>query len=828
MAEIEIDPEAPDAFERARLRISVGGIVQGVGFRPFIYRIAHRDGLAGFVLNNPQGVEIEAEGELRRLSSFLTAIVREKPAVARIDTLTASFVDVKNDASFVIEESSQAAERTVLISPDIATCPDCLEEMADPENRRYRYAFTNCTNCGPRYTIIRSVPYDRRNTTMNVFDLCPECGKEYSDPLDRRFHAEPNACPVCGPRLVLRDSEGGAIECEDPMAAAIGQLAKGKIVAVKGLGGFHLAVDATSGDAVRRLRERKRREEKPLAIMSMSVDTVRAYAEVSEREEEVLTGPARPIVLLKKRPGSVIAEAVAPANKYIGVMLPYTPVHHMLLATGLIALVMTSGNISEEPIAIDMDDAVTRLGDIADYYLDHDREILSRCDDSVVRVLGEDMLFSRRSRGFVPLPIDLETGGSVILACGAHLKNTVAVTRGNQVFPSQHVGDLENLRAFEFMKSTAAQMQDIVQVEPGVIAHDLHPDYLSTKFALELPGERKIAVQHHHAHIASCLGEAGVEGPVIGMSLDGTGYGPDGTVWGGEILIATRKDFTRAGHIETVLMPGGEKAVREPWRMALSHVVNAIEKGALESDVLDPGRPSGIRSQQGQPRRSSDLQGRGRSEDLASMAGGGEGRAASLSGETGGQAAVLASLLGRPPREVELVRQALEKKINCPVTSSCGRLFDAVSALCGVRRRNTFEGQAAIELEMVLDESEKGAYEVSLREGEPVIIEAAPLIASVVGDLMNGIEPGRVSAKFHNWLIESLHAVALRLREREGLGTVALSGGCFQNAYLLQNLKKVLSESGFDVIINRLVPANDGGISFGQVVVARAILGEDD
>jgi hydrogenase maturation protein HypF len=779
MAQIEIGREEADPCERARLRISVAGIVQGVGFRPFIYRIAHREALTGFVLNNPQGVEIEVEGELRRLSAFLSAIVNEKPVQARVDTMTANFVDTRDDTEFIIEESSASAERTTLISPDIATCEDCLKEMKDAGDRRYRYPFTNCTNCGPRYTIIRSVPYDRRNTTMNVFPLCPECGREYTDPLNRRFHAEPNACPVCGPEVVLRDSGGVVIECDDPVSAAIGHLADGRIVAVKGLGGFHLAADATNDEAVRTLRERKRREEKPLAIMSASVETVRTYADVSQAEEQVLTGPQRPIVLLRKKPSGVVAEAVAPGNKYVGVMLPYTPVHHMLLGTVLIALVMTSGNISEEPIAIDLGDAVRRLGDIADYYLDHNREILCRCDDSVVRVIDDEMLFSRRSRGFVPLPVDLEDGGEVILACGAHLKNSVAITRSNQVFPSQHVGDLENLEAYEFFKSTVAHLKDIVEVEPEVVAHDLHPDYLSTQYALELEGPGKIAVQHHHAHIASCLGEAGIEGPVIGFSLDGTGYGPDGTVWGGEALIATRADYSRAGHIETVRMPGGERAVREPWRMALSHVMNAVDRGEIEAGVLKPG-------------------------DSA-----------------------LAALLGRPEEEVHLVRQALEKGINCPVTSSCGRLFDAVSALCGVRRSITFEGQAAIELEMILNESEGGAYPATISGGGPLIIETAPLIAGIVRDLKRGTEPGRVSARFHNWLVHSLHNAAVRLRDREGLETVALSGGCFQNAYLIKNLKLTLSESGFNVIINKHVPANDGGISFGQVVVARAKLGQE-
>jgi len=655
--------------------------------------------------------------------------------------------------------------------------------MGDSSDRRYRYAFTNCTNCGPRYTIIRSVPYDRRNTTMDVFELCPACAAEYGDPLNRRFHAEPNACPACGPELLLKSAEGSAVKCDDPVAATIDLLSSGRVVAVKGLGGFHLAADATSEDAVRTLRERKHREEKPLAIMSKNVETVRTYAEVGDLEESLLTGPERPVVLLRKKPGSVIAESVAPGNKYLGVMLPYTPVHHMLLDTGLVALVMTSGNISEEPIAIDLEDAMERLGSVADYYLDHNREILSRCDDSVVRVLDGEMMFARRSRGYVPLPAALESGGPCVLACGAHLKNTVAVTRGNEVFLSQHIGDLENAAAFEFFKSTVRHLEDIVQVEPEIVAHDLHPDYISTRFARDLPIENKVGVQHHHAHIAGCLGEAGLEGPVIGFALDGTGYGTDGTVWGGEILIATREDFERAGHLETVPMPGGEAAVREPWRMALSHIMNAL----------------------------------GRGESLEHAAGrcGGGGSA---------DAAFLAGLLGRPVDQVRMVRQVLDKKINCPITSSCGRLFDAVSALCGVRRITTFEGQAAIELEMALDEGEDGAYAVNLRDGEPIIVETAPVIAAVARDLRAGIAPGRVSARFHNWLVNSLRDAAVRIRERRGLETVALSGGCFQNAHLVVNLRKALLESGFHVIINKLVPVNDGGISFGQVVVARARL----
>lgn len=772
LAKIPIGGQEADASQTVRLKVSVGGVVQGVGFRPFVYRLAQLHELTGYVLNNPAGVEIEVQGSLAGVSGFLSGIVDEKPPQARVDSLAAYFVDLAHDDRFVIKDSRRSSGRTTLISPDIATCEDCLAELESEQDRRHAYPFINCTNCGPRYTIIKDIPYDREKTTMTAFKMCGECLAEYGDPVNRRFHAEPNACWVCGPRVILRDPAGEVIECDDPIAEGRAALRAGKTVAVKGLGGFHLAVDATSEGAVARLRARKLREEKPLAVMAKDIASIRMFAEVGRHEEEVLLSPARPIVLLRKLAACPIAESVAPGNRNLGVMLPYTPIHHLLLADAPCALVMTSGNISEEPIAIDIGDAVERLGDIVDVYLDHNREILSRCDDSVVRVLDGETLFLRRSRGWVPLPIHIASSRESILACGAHLKNTIALTRGNQVFLSQHVGDLENLPAFEFFKSTVDQLQKVIAVEPEVVAYDLHPDYLSTKFALKLSVPRRIAVQHHHAHIASCLGEAGIDGPVIGMALDGTGYGPDATIWGCEVLMATRRSYERMAHLEHVGMPGGEKAVREPWRMALSHLRNAF------------------------------------GEDLKKLD--------------------LPELLRQDAKPIDILLRMLDKGVNCPVTSSCGRLFDTVSCLCGVRDKVSYEGQAAIELEMAAEEGEAAPYTVAVETVDDMItITTKALIREIVDDLRNGKERGKVSARFHSWLAASLLEVAVMLRERHGTRTVALSGGCFQNEILLRLLRDRLTDRGFDVIINRQVPANDGGICFGQVVVAAATLADD-
>ncbi|MFZ1947362.1 MAG: carbamoyltransferase HypF [bacterium] len=777
MAEIPTGGQEAGPGELLRLRVSVRGVVQGVGFRPFVYRLASREGLRGSILNNPQGVVIEIEGELDAAERFLASLVREKPPVARIDSISVNFTGLRGDDRFVILGSQSGAERTTLVSPDIATCGDCLREVSDPADRRHRYPFINCTNCGPRYTIIGDIPYDRQKTSMRKFKMCPDCEREYLDPADRRFHAEPNACWVCGPRVALRDRAGAAIPCDDPIKVAAAKLSAGATVAVKGLGGFHLAVDASNDQAVRLMRQRKGREEKPLAVMTRNLVTAARIAHIGPREEAILSGPERPIVLLAKRDGSPIAESVAPGNRYLGVMLPYNPIQVMLLESGPADLVMTSGNLSEEPIALDMDDAVKRLGGIADLYLDHDREIVSRCDDSVVRLVGDDVVFMRRSRGWAPLPIELDADPPSILACGAHLKNTVALSRGNQVFLSQHIGDLENLPAYGFFTSTIEHLKQMVEVEPGVVAHDLHPDYLATRFAIGLAGARAlraIGVQHHHAHIASCLGEAGLEGPVIGFALDGTGYGADGTVWGGEILLATRGAYTRAGHLEQTVIPGSEAAIHNVWRMALAHLHSAYG-GNLKHLPLE-------------------------------------------------------RLLGATPKEIRTVLGMIELGFNSPVTSSCGRLFDAVSCLVGIRRRVKYEGQAALELEMAADQTADRAYPVKLRLQEGgIVVEVGAMIRELVEEVLAGGDQragaGLVSAKFHNWLVRSLVEAARALRDAHGVETAALSGGCFQNARLLGALKQGLEDAGFGVLINRVVPANDGGISYGQTVVAAALAG---
>jgi hydrogenase maturation protein HypF len=769
LVDIALEGKESDPREHVRLRIRVGGIVQGVGFRPFIYRLASERNLTGYVLNDASGVDMEVEGRLEAVSAFLTAIVKEKPPRARVDTLSAHFVDIENEAGFIIRESEVTAGRAVLISPEIATCEDCLRELRDPSDRRFGYPFINCTNCGPRYTIIRDIPYDRAKTTMDAFKMCPECRAEYEDPMNRRFHAEPNACWVCGPGVVLRDESGAEVSCDDPIGRATDLLSEGRIVAVKGLGGFHLAVDASNDGAVLRLRERKHREEKPLAVMARDLDTVRSFAEVGQEEATLLCDAARPIVLLRKRTDCTLSGWVAPGNRNIGVMLPYTPVHHLLLDRDFRALVMTSGNISEEPIAIDIDDALARLGGIADYYLDHNREILSRCDDSVMRVVEGRTMFLRRSRGYVPLPLELDVSPPSILACGAHLKNTVAVTCGNKVFLSQHIGDLENVAAYDFFNSAIERLEKVADTQPSVVAHDLHPDYLSTRRALEFPAAIRIGVQHHHAHIAGCLGEAGVDGPVIGIALDGTGYGTDGTIWGCEILVATRHEFRREAHLETVGMPGGDKAVLEPWRMAVSHMANAFGDDLNRLDL--PG------------------------------------------------------ILGRDREEIRTVRMMLEQNLNCPRTSSCGRLFDAVSAICGIRSRISFEGQAAIELEMAAGGDGGRTYPVEITEtAGKLVISPRAMIRMLVDDIVAGGDLGAVSAGFHAWLAASLAEVAVVLGSKHGIGVAAMSGGCFQNELLVRNTKRLLAEAGFEVLLNTQVPPNDGGISFGQVVVAAATI----
>jgi hydrogenase maturation protein HypF len=651
-----------------------------------------------------------------------------------------------------------------LISPDVAVCDDCLREMFDPADRRYHYPFINCTNCGPRYTIIDDIPYDRPKTSMRHFTMCPLCQAEYDDPLNRRFHAQPNACPACGPQISLWDSRRQPIRTADPIAAAAELIRQGKILAVKGLGGFHLAVDALNAQAVARLRQRKLREEKPFAVMSPDMAAIQRYALIEPAEESLLRSIQRPIVLLEKTPSHCLADEVAPRNRYVGAMLPYTPLHHLLLRCGFTALVMTSGNRSEEPIAIANDDAFERLADIADAFLIHDRDIYLRSDDSVVRQAAGAARFLRRSRGYVPVPVFLKQALPPILACGAELKNTVCLTKGGQAFVSQHIGDLENLATYEFFQKTIDHMQRILAVRPELIACDLHPDYLSTRWADEQADIPKVRVQHHHAHIVSCMAEHRIEGSVIGLSCDGTGYGPDGTVWGGEVLIADAAGFERAAHLSCVPMPGSAAAIREPWRMAVSYLDDAYGEGfgSLDLPVL---RKAGV-------------------------------------------------------DQVNVIRKMIAKRINSPLTSSLGRLFDGVAAIAGLRSRVSYEGQAAMELEMAARSDAVALYEYAVDGDGPWRVPPAPIVRGVVADVRNECPVSMISVKFHNTVIALLADLCERVRRVHGLTRVVLSGGVFQNARLMTGLIPALEARGFEVFSHRLVPTNDGGIALGQAVIA--------
>ncbi|HJX62048.1 MAG TPA: carbamoyltransferase HypF [Dehalococcoidia bacterium] len=761
-----------------RAQVVVRGVVQGVGFRPFVYRLAREHGLGGWVLNSTQGVVIEVEGERDRVEGFLSGLQAEPPPQALIEKVETSLLPPVGYSSFVIEASREGSE-FVLISPDICICADCLRELRDPHDPRYRYPFINCTNCGPRFTIISDIPYDRPKTTMRVFAMCPRCDGEYHDPADRRFHAQPNACPVCGPRVTFAANGARPPRAPDePIETARRLLAQGAIVSVKGLGGFHLACDATNRQAVATLRRRKHRVDKPFAVMSLDVETVRQYCDVEEGEAQLLESPARPIVLLRRRADCPIAPEVAPGNNHIGVMLPYTPLHYLLLG-GVgepspprpLALVMTSGNMSEEPIAIGNQEAHQRLSVLADHFLLHDRDIHVRCDDSVTRLFRGKEAILRRSRGYAPFPVRLNLDLAEILACGAELKNTFCLTKDTYAFLSQHIGDMENYETFASFQSSIQHFQRLFRVEPRAVAYDMHPNYLATRYALELAQEqglRKVPVQHHHAHVASCMAENGVTEPVIGVAFDGTGYGSDGRIWGGEFLLADFRRFRRLAHFRYVPLPGGEAAIKRPYRMAVSHLLSALGEEALELTLP------------------------------------------------------LWSML--EPGELTLVRRLMTTGVNSPFTSSCGRLFDAMSALVGVRGVVNYEGQAAIELEMLAAEGVDDAYDWRLLRRTPMIIDPAPLFRGVVLDLQAGVDVSVISARFHNTIAAIVADVCRAARQKTGVGRVALSGGCFQNVYLLGRTIDALERDDFQVLIHHLVPANDGGIALGQAVVANARL----
>jgi len=843
-----MSPSQSDPGGRAAVRLSVRGVVQGVGFRPFVYSLAQRHALTGWVRNTSAGVEILAEGAPADVEAFVEALPREAPPRSHIAAFERSGAEPEGATAFRILGSAVDPDAYQLVSPDIATCDDCRAELLDPRDRRYQYPFINCTHCGPRFTIIEDLPYDRERTTMRRFPLCPACRAEYEDSADRRFHAEPNACPVCGPRVrLVRRAEGGAedgpgggvVELAEgkpddpaaPIGAAAALLRRGEILAVKGLGGFHLACDATDGDVVGRLKERKRRPHKALAVMFADLEQLRAHCRVSCAEEELLASPEHPIVLLRWRevapdgavgpelgggagageacgpageagPAAVIDPEVATGQRYLGAMLPYTPLHILLLREAGRPLVMTSGNLAEEPIVKGWEE-IERLAPIADAYLVHDREIAVRYDDSVGLVRGGRPRLIRRSRGYAPFPVALPRPLPQTLACGAELKNAFCLTRDANAFLSQHIGDLENLETLEHYETSVAVYEKMFRLEPEVVGYDLHPEYLATKFALALPQDEKVAVQHHHAHIAARLVECGREDAVIGVSMDGLGYGDDGRLWGGEVFVCDLLGYRRVAHLEELPLSGGAAAIEKPWRTALGWSYALLGEDGL-------------------------------------------GRAARLL-RSRAAAPVLAD------EDFAVVRRQIDAGVNAPLTTSCGRLFDAVAALAGVRHEITYEGQAAIELEMrssaggepypyALEGEVEGAacaprrgagewvaahaahaahaVEAGVGEPPPAVIRLAPLFAAVLDDLEAGAAAGAVGARLHVTVAAFVLDVCRRVRAATGLAAVAMAGGVFQNRLLADECEAVLAADGFEVLAAGLVPVNDGGVALGQAAVA--------
>lgn len=746
--------------------MEVNGIVQGVGFRPFVYQLANQYRLNGEVANTSSGVVIHIEGPQNNIESFSADLARKSPPLARITQISLHHEHVKDFKNFSITASGDSASMSTLIPPDVSICDPCRQELFDPEDRRFGYPFINCTNCGPRYTIIDDIPYDRPKTSMKHFKMCSLCQAEYDDPGNRRFHAQPNACKDCGPQVSLFDRDRNKVNTSTPIERTATLLKQGCIIAIKGLGGFHLAVDAGNTDAVAALRERKHREEKPMAVMSFDMEHIRKYAVVGPAEEELLTSFQRPIVLLEKIEPCPISEEVSPRNRYFGTMLPYTPLHYLILSHGFTALVMTSGNLSEEPIAIDNDDAFQRLSGIADYFLIHNRDIYLRSDDSIVRETAGTTRFFRRSRGYVPVPVFLKKTVPPILACGAELKNTVCLTKKNQAFLSQHIGDLENLSAYEFFISTIDHMKQLLDISPEIVAYDLHPDYLSTRYAEELKDIKKIQVQHHHAHIVSCMAENLIDGPVIGLSFDGTGYGADGNIWGGEILVADHKTFRRAAHLSYTPMPGGAAAVKEPWRMAVSYLYDAFGDAFMDLD--------------------------------------------------------LPILKGIDEKRIKIMVEMIQKKVNAPDTSSLGRLFDGIAAIIGIRNRVSFEGQAAMELEMLAEKTIAATYDFDWVSGDVHRVLFQPIIHGVANDVQKGVEPSEISGKFHSTLVRMFSELCGIIGKETGLNRVVLSGGAFQNSFLLTGLIQTLTRNNFQIFTHTLVPPNDGGIALGQAMVAAA------
>jgi hydrogenase maturation protein HypF len=762
-------PAAP----RRRLRLEITGAVQGVGFRPFVYRLARELGASGWIANDARGVVLEAEGDAAMLLRLLERVRSGAPPRARLHAIREEWLEPAGSERFEIVASDRTGARAAFVLPDIATCPACLREVRSPGDRRHGYAFTNCTDCGPRFSIIRALPYDRPNTTMAAFRMCAACRAEYDDPGDRRFHAQPNACPACGPRLALLEPDGApalpGADDDAVLAAAVAALAAGRIVAVKGLGGYHLMVDARSEAAVQRLRRRKGRPARPLAVMVPDLAAARRLCHVNAAAAALLASPEAPIVILRRR-GRVLAPGIAPGNPTLGLMLPATPLHHVLLERAGCPLVATSGNRSEEPICTGEAEASARLGGIADLILAHDRPIERHVDDSVAWVVAGGARLLRRARGYAPLPVMLAEPAPAILAVGAHLKNAVALASGRSVFLSQHIGDLETPEARAAGERVIDDFLAFYEVTPALVAHDLHPDYASTAWArraAERSGAQLVPVQHHHAHLASCLAENGVTGSALGVIWDGTGDGGDGTIWGGEFLVGDARDFRRAAHLLPFRLPGGEAAVHDPRRAAVA-LLDAACGGEADGFDLPPLRTL-------------------------------------------------------PAGAVRVFRQLVAAGRHAPVTTSAGRLFDGIAALLGLRETVSFEGEAAMALEHAAAPGERGAYPVDVvraapAHGTPLILDWRPLVLAVAGEAARGVAVPTIAARVHNGLAAAIVAVARGVGEPR----VALSGGCFQNRLLLTRTVRLLRRAGFEVLLHGQVPPNDGGIALGQVAVAAA------
>jgi hydrogenase maturation protein HypF len=761
----DAEPLRAVAGGRRRVRARVEGTVQGVGFRPFVHRLAAGLALAGWVCNDERGVLLEVEGTPDAVDALIVRLATDAPPLATVERVATEELPATGVPGFAIVESERHGAPAALVSPDTATCDDCLRELFDPADRRHRYPFINCTNCGPRFTIVRGVPYDRPLTTMAGFRMCPSCQAEYDDPGDRRFHAQPNACPACGPRLQLLDEDGAAL-AGDPLTETAAALRAGRVIAIKGIGGYHLACAADDEDAVAALRARKHREDKPFALMAPGPHAASRLVRLREPDAALLAARERPIVLAPRRPGAPVAAAVAPRSPDLGVMLPYSPLHHLLLADMGAPLVMTSANRSDEPIAYRDEDALERLAGIADLFLVHDRPIETRTDDSVARVAGDRTLLVRRSRGYVPASIPLPIHARrPLLACGAELKSTFCLARGGRAWVGHHVGDLRNYETLRSYTTGIEHFERLFAIAPQVVAHDLHPDYHSTRYAIERTGVTHVAVQHHHAHLAAVLAEHGEAGPAVGAIYDGAGLGTDGTIWGGELLVGDLEGYERAGHLRAARLPGGDRAVEEPWRMACAWLVEA----------------------------------------------------------TGPEPAIPRALTGAVDAGTwRAVAGLAASGFSAPVTTSAGRLFDGIAALCGIRARIRYEGQAAVELEASCDPGERGAYEISC-EGDPIVLDPRAAIRAVARDVDAGAPAGTVAARFHNGLADATARACVVLAERNGLDVAVLSGGVFQNRVLLERTIELLERAGLRVLVPVRLPPGDGGISYGQAAVAAAL-----